>query len=198
MDKKVVQFTTLMLKRRGCKVPDVTSHIKVNTKSISPEFYIVEYIPCFEKNKEKNNSTIVFFITESNIKNEKLTIGIFKQLLVIAAEKKCNIIIVYDSKISLTSDVKINVENSFNGAHVIEIFDSDRLGFDLYDTLFEDTNDPTNIAFCEDINEKIPVFCANDVIVQYIGAFPGDVLRGKFNGDHSISERRVSTIKYSL
>ena len=195
MDTKVKHFTTLMLTRRGYRVPDTTQ--KLDTKSISPEFYIVESIPCFEKNKGRNNKAIVFFITVSNINSEKLTIGIFKQLLVIASEKNCNIIIVYDSQISLTSDVKINIENSFNNinkTHIIEIFDSNRLGFDLYETLFEDNNDPYNIVFCEDINDKIPVFCANDVIVQYVGAFPGDVLRGKFQGDHIISERRVSAI----
>ena len=195
MDKRVVHFTTLMLTRRGYKVPPVTQ--KLNTKSISPEFYIVEAVPCLEKNKNRNNNIIVFFITVNNINSEKLTIGIFKQLLVIASEKNCNIIIVYDSEINLTSDVKINVENSFNNRNnipIIEIFDSNRLGFDLYETLFENADDPHNIVFCEDINDKIPVFCANDVIVQYIGAFPGDVLRGKFQGDSLISERRVSTI----
>lgn len=194
MDEKVKFFTTLMLTRRGYKVPEVTQ--KIETKSISPEFYIAESIPCFEKNKGKINKVIVFFITKKNINSEKLTINIYKQLLVIASEKNYNIIIVYDSQISLTSDVKINVENSIiTKIHIIEVFDSNQLGFDLYETLFINADDPDNIVFCEEIHDKIPVFCTNDVIVQYIGAFPGDVLRGKFQGDDIISERRVSTIK---
>lgn len=195
MDERVKYFTTLMLTRRGYSVPSITQ--KIDTKTISPEFYIVEPTPCFKKNKNRNNTTIVFFITKNNINSEKLTINIYKQLLVIASQKNYNIIIVYDSQLSLTSDVKTNIENSTNNTikiHIIEVFDSDRLGFDIYETLFEDKDDPDNVVFCEDINDKIPVFCINDVLVQYIGAFPGDVLRGKFQGDHSISERRVSTI----
>jgi hypothetical protein len=194
MDEKVKHFTTLMLTRRGYKVPEVTQ--KMHTKSISPEFYIVESIPCFEKNNARINKAIVFFITKDNINSEKLTIGIFKQLLVIASEKECNIIIVYDSHISLTSDVKINIENSINNTklYIIEVFDSNRLGFDLFETLFEDADAPDNMVYCEDINDKIPMLCINDVIVRYMGAFPGDILRGKFQGDHTISEWRVSTI----
>lgn len=195
MDERVKHFTSLMLTRRGYNVPANTQ--KIDSKSISPEFYIAEPIPCFKKNKNRNNNTIVFFITKHNINSEKLTINIYKQLLVIASQKNYNTIIVYDSQISLTSDVKTNIENSGNNAiriHIIEVFDSDRLQFDLYETLFEDKDDPDNVVFCQDINDKIPVFCSNDVLVQYIGAFPGDVLRGKFQGDHTISERRVSTI----
>ena len=197
MDEKVKHFTKLMLTRRGYKVPDTTQ--KIETKYICPEFYIADPVPCFEKNKNRSTlkKTIVFFITKNNINSEKLTINIYKQLLVIAAEKNYNIIIVYDSQISLTSDVKINIENSTTnifGNHIIEVFDSNQLGFDLYEALFENADDPDNVVFCKDINDKIPVFCSNDVIVQYIGAFPGDVLRGKFQGDNIISERRVSTI----
>lgn len=193
MDEKVKHFTTLMLTRRGYKVPKVTQTLE--TKYISPEFYIVESIPCFKKNKNRINKYIVFFITKSNINSEKLTIGIYKQLLVIASEKNCNIIIVYDSQLSLTSDVKINIENSVNNIkiHNVEVFDTDRLGFDIYETLFIDKDDPDNIIFCEEVNDKIPVFCSNDPIVRYIGAFPGDVLRGRFQGDNIITERRVST-----
>jgi len=193
MDEKVKYFTTLMLTRRGYKVPKVTQTLE--TKYISPEFYIVESIPCFKKNKNRINKYIVFFITKSNINSEKLTIGIYKQLLVIASEKNCNIIIVYDSQLSLTSDVKINIENSVNNIkiHNVEVFDTDRLGFDIYETLFIDKDDPDNIIFCEEVNDKIPVFCSNDPIVRYIGAFPGDVLRGRFQGDNIITERRVST-----
>lgn len=195
MDETVKYFTTLMLTRRGYSVPSTTQ--KLDTKTISPEFYIAKSISCFEKNKNRSNTTIVFFITKDNINSEKLTINIYKQLLVIAAEKNYNTIIVYDSQISLTSDVKTNIENSVNNTtkiHIIEVFDSDRLGYDLYEILFEDKDDPNNLVFCEDIIDKIPVFCINDVLVQYIGALPGDVLRGKFQGDHTISERRVSTI----
>lgn len=192
MDETVKHFTKLMLIRRGYVVPDAT--LKLLTRSICPEFYIVESVPCLEKNNGRSKKSIVFFITVSNINSQKLTISIFKQLFVIASEKQCNIIIVYDSQISLTSDVKNNVKNSFNKTIIIETFDSNQLKFDLYETLFEDKNDPYNVVFCEDINDKIPVFCANDVIVEYMGAFPGDILRGKFQGDHIISERRVSVI----
>jgi hypothetical protein len=195
MNEKVKHFTALMLTRRGYKVPSMTQ--KLDAKNISPEFYIAESIPCFKKNKNRSNKTIVFFITKNNINSEKLTINIYKQLLVIASEKNYNTIVVYDSQISLTSDVKTNIENCANNitkVHIIEVFNSDRLGFDLYETLFENKDHPDNIVFCEDINDKIPVFCINDVLVQYIGAFPGDVLRGKFQGDHTVSERRVSTI----
>ena len=192
MTANVKHFTKLMLERRGydrfTERPDV---INLTESKIKPDVLLATSKPSFEKNKNKKETLIVFFLTK-NTCGEKITTNVFKELVQLA-NTFYHSIIVHESTMSLTPETKQNilrVNNGQNDKYLYEIFSFDELEFDLFEALFENKDDPDNIKFIPRIPDKFPILLCTDPLAKYICAAPGDFLSGRFGLNEDLSERR--------
>ena len=105
-----------------------------------------------------------------------------------------SIIIIHDTV--LTSDAKQNMTNSCDNTvfYQFEVFTFDELSYDIFETLFENPEDETNIkildkSFKQTNVNKLPIILSSDPLARYLRIRQGDIVEGRF-GDCSISLRR--------
>jgi hypothetical protein len=176
----VKKYTNLMLTRRGYTSINYT---EIDAAGSKPRF------TALKPNREK---VIIFFINTVD-KTEKVTINIVKSIISIAKDIT-HIIIVHNTV--LTSDAKQNITNSTDetiSLYQFETFTFDELSYDLFEVLYEDIDDKTNIQIKQHYSfvnkQKLSILHSTDPIARYLRIRHGDIVVGRF-GNNMISIRR--------
>lgn len=188
----VKKGVSLMLTRRGYKT------VVFEDDETRPRM-----IGCEGLNQRTAKDVVVFFLNKKNC-GDKVTVNVFKNLITTLHEtnpagsltnERTHAVLVHD--IPLTSDVKQNIALSETKQHAgyrFESFTFEELGYDLYEALFDNPNDPENVVFCDKIPFKIPIISCKDPLAKYLNAMPGDFFRGRFDWKGEISYRRCLNI----